>query len=49
MARVNKPLLSEEARAEIETLIKKSGNHSLRKRCQTILLKADGRYSKDVG
>ena len=49
MARVNTPLLSEESRAELETLIKKSGNHSLRKRCQTILLKADGRYSKDVG
>jgi transposase len=49
MGRVNTPILSESAKAELETLFKKSNNHSLRKRCQTILLKADGRYSKDVG
>lgn len=49
MGRVNTPILNESARAELETLFKKSDNHSLRKRCQTILLKADGRYSKDVG
>jgi len=49
MGRVNTPILDESARAELETLFKKSDNHSLRKRCQTVLLKADGRYSKDVG
>jgi transposase len=49
MGRVNTPILNDSARAELETLLKKSDNHSLRKRCQTILLKADGRYSKDVG
>lgn len=49
MGRVNTPVLKESERTELETLFKKSDNHSLRKRCQTILLKADGRYSKDVG
>jgi transposase len=49
MGRVNTPILNESTRVELETLFKKSDNHSLRKRCQTILLKADGRYSKDVG
>ena len=49
MGRVNTPILSETARVELETLFKKGHNHSLRKRCQTILLKADGRHSKDVG
>ncbi|QQS30665.1 MAG: helix-turn-helix domain containing protein [Sphingobacteriales bacterium] len=49
MGRVNTPILSETGRKELETLFKKSDNHSLRKRCQTILLKAEGRHSKDVG
>jgi transposase len=49
MGRVNTPHLSESARRELETLYKESDNHSLRQRCQTILLKADGRSSKDVG
>lgn len=49
MGRANTPILDESARTELETLFRKSNNHSLRKRCQTILLKADGRYSKDVG
>lgn len=48
MGRVNTPILNESQRTELETLFKKSDNHSLRKRCQTILLKADGRFSKDV-
>lgn len=48
MGRVNTPILNESERTELETLFKKSDNHSLRKRCQTILLKADGRFSKDV-
>lgn len=49
MGRVNRPILSETAQIELETLFKKSDNHSLRKRCQTILLKAEGRDSIDVG
>jgi transposase len=49
MGRVNTPILSESERTELENLYKKSDNHTLRKRCQTILLKADGRKSKDVG
>lgn len=49
MGRVNTPILKESERTELETLFKKSDNPSLRKRCQTILLKADGRLSKDVG
>ena len=49
MGRVNTPILSESERADLENLYKKSNNHALRKRCQTILLKADGRKSKDVG
>lgn len=49
MGRVNKPLLTATQRTELETLQKKSNNHTLRKRCHTILLKADGRTSFDVG
>ncbi|MCA0229173.1 MAG: helix-turn-helix domain-containing protein [Bacteroidetes bacterium] len=49
MGRVNKPLLSEEQRKELETNLKSSNNHAFRMRCQSILLKADGRKSKDVG
>ena len=49
MGRVNKPLLSEGQRKELETNLKSSNNHAFRMRCQSILLKADGRKSKDVG
>lgn len=49
MGRVNRPLLKESQKTELEKLFKESTNHSLRKRCQTILLKAEGRDSKDVG
>lgn len=49
MGRVNTPELDESSRQELETLLRKSDNASLRKRCQLILLKADGRCSKDVG
>ena len=49
MGRVNTPILTESSQIELETLFKKSNSHSFRKRCQTILLKADGRHSKDVG
>ena len=49
MGRLNTPHLSTVSREELEILQIKSANASLRKRCQLILLKADGRSSKDVG
>lgn len=49
MGRVNRPLLSEDQRKELENSFKTSDTHSFRMRCQAILLKADGRKSKDVG
>jgi transposase len=49
MGRVNIPILSELERAELEHLYRSSTKHGLGKRCQTVLLKADGRTSKDVG
>lgn len=49
MGRVNKPILSESQKSELEQLFKESTLHSLRKRCQAILLKAEGRDSIDVG
>jgi transposase len=49
MGRVNTPNLSELEKQELQTLMKKSNNDSLRRRCHLILLKANGRKSKDVG
>lgn len=49
MSRVNTPLLDEAARAALESLHKQSPNHTLRQRCQLVLLKATGRTSHDVG
>jgi transposase len=49
MGRVNTPILNESERTDLENLYKKSNNHTLRKRCQAILLKVEGRKSKDVG
>lgn len=49
MGRVNTPILSESQKKELDDLFKSSSNHSLRKRCQTILLKSEGRDSIDVG
>ena len=49
MSRVNTPLLDEAARAALESLYKQSPNHTLRQRCQLVLLKATGRTSHDVG
>jgi len=49
MCRVNTPILTEEQRQELEKLHKTSPKHVLRKNCHAILLKADGRTSKDVG
>jgi len=49
MSRVNIPLLEEADRAALEALYKHSPNHTLRQRCQAVLLKAAGRPSLDVG
>lgn len=49
MGRVNTPKLDAISYQALEILHRESTNHSLRKRCQTILLKASGRTSKDVG
>lgn len=49
MGRVNTPFLSEVQRAELEKSLKTSDSHSFRMRCQLILLKSDGRKSKEVG
>ena len=49
MGRVNTPKLSEESRQSLEKEYKKSLSPTFRQRCQTILLKSDGRTSKDVG
>lgn len=48
MGRVNTPVITEAERSALEDGLKTSKSHALRMRCQTILLKADGRKSKDV-
>ena len=49
MSRTNIPILSESSRLSLEHAFETSSNASYRKRCQMILLKAQGRTSKDVG
>jgi transposase len=49
MTRVNTPILNESEGKELEYLYKTSPQYVVRKNCHTILLKADGRTSKDVG
>ena len=49
MGRVNTPHLSDTERQALELGLKKGESHSFRTRCHVILLKADGRNSKDVG
>ena len=49
MSRVNTPVLDDLARVALEHTHKTSPNHALRLRCQTLLLKAAGRTSHDVG
>lgn len=48
MSRVNTPTLSETAKTELEACFRTDSNHTLRMRCQLILLKAEGRDSKQV-
>lgn len=49
MSRTNIPILSESARLSLENAYDTHPKSSYRKRCQMILLKAQGRTSKDVG
>ena len=49
MSRVNTLILTESQCQELEDLYKTSTNHVLRKNCHLVLLKADGRTSKDIG
>lgn len=48
MSRVNTPTLTEAAKAELEARFRTDPNHTLRMRCQLILLKAEGGDSKQV-
>ena len=47
MGRVNTPVINEAERLALENGLRTSKSHAFRMRCQTILLKSDGRKSKD--
>ena len=49
MGRVNTPMLTLEQRRELEAGVRDGKSHSFRMRCRSILLKSDGRTSKNVG
>jgi transposase len=49
MGRVNTPPLSADSRKALESGFRSGERHCFRLRCQVILLKADGRSSKEVG
>jgi transposase len=49
MSRVNTPQLSNRDRLLLESGLKKGASHCFRSRCHVILLKSEGRSSKDVG
>ncbi|MDR1501470.1 MAG: helix-turn-helix domain-containing protein [Prevotella sp.] len=49
MGRVNTPTLTTEQRKELEIGLKEGKSHSFRMRCQSVLLKSEGRTSKDTG
>jgi transposase len=48
MSRINTPVLTESAKAELENRFRSDPNHTIRMRCQLVLLKAQGRSSKEV-
>lgn len=48
MGRVNAPLLDEVAKAELDKRFRSDKSHAVRMRCQLVLLKAEGRKSKEV-
>jgi transposase len=49
MGRVNTPTLTAGQRIELELGFREGISHSFRMRCHSILLKSEGRTSKDVG
>jgi len=49
MGRVNTPILTHEQRQALESGLKQGKSHCFRMRCQSILLKSEGRSSKEVG
>jgi transposase len=49
MGRVNTPILTCEQRQALESGLKQGKSHCFRMRCQSILLKSEGRTSKEVG
>lgn len=49
MGRVNTPVLTSTQRKELESGLKEGVSHSFRMRCQSVLLKSEGRTSKEVG
>ena len=48
MGRKNTPILEVSARQELEKGFKTGATHAFRKRCQLVLLKAEGRSSRQV-
>lgn len=48
MGRINTPTLKESAKAELEKRFRTDPSHAVRTRCQVVLLKAEGRNSKEV-
>lgn len=48
MGRVNTPILETKARQELESGLRTGKSHAFRTRCQIVLLKAEGRRSKEV-
>jgi len=48
MGRVNTPSVSEQQQAVLENGLRTGKSHAFRMRCQAILLKSEGRKSKDV-
>ena len=49
MGQVNTPTLTSKQRKELESGLKEGKSHSFRMRCQSILLKSEGRTSKETG
>ena len=49
MGRVNTPVLTLEQRQALESGLKEGKSHCFRMRCHSILLKSEGRTSKEVG
>ena len=49
MGRVNTPILTSSQRIELETGLRTGDSHSFCMCCQSVLLKSEGRSSKEVG